>query len=267
VNIVLFGVNIGNDCIQCLQYLFYVVGIAFGNNSDQLIKPVSAVFCEIPAYHLHIGSESRNAIEENHRTPLETADNVMPPINLNSPRLHNGQKISLPVFHCALGSGVSLQLLGMQTPSVSHPSGSQPTSTSQSNGECVGHWAIYFLFLAVSAGFAWQIGYASRLTKKAEPPPTRGVNRDSGTASANGGWLRRLVRRGEFKFVVRQLGRGCSPDISVSTQAPSSYGVRVCIETEMSYFMQTVANQMHVLSHYKVELKRQFCEHDFAQMI
>src|ERR1700722_4462167 len=35
----------------------------------------------------------------------------------------------------------------------------------------------------------------SGLTKKAEPPPTRDVNRDSGTASANGGWLRRLVRR------------------------------------------------------------------------
>ena len=34
----------------------------------------------------------------------------------------------------------------------------------------------------------------SGLTKKAEPLPTRGVNRDSGTASANGGWLRRLVR-------------------------------------------------------------------------
>ena len=33
-----------------------------------------------------------------------------------------------------------------------------------------------------------------RLTKKAEPPPTRGVNRDSGTEGANGGWLRRLVR-------------------------------------------------------------------------
>src|SRR5664280_2804024 len=32
------------------------------------------------------------------------------------------------------------------------------------------------------------------LTKKAEPPPTCDVNRDSGTASANGGWLRRLVR-------------------------------------------------------------------------
>ena len=27
----------------------------------------------------------------------------------------------------------------------------------------------------------------------AEPPPTRGVNRDSGTDRANGGWLRRLV--------------------------------------------------------------------------
>ncbi len=34
----------------------------------------------------------------------------------------------------------------------------------------------------------------SRLTTKAEPPPTGDVNRDSGTDSANGGWLRRLVR-------------------------------------------------------------------------
>jgi hypothetical protein len=43
------------------------------------------------------------------------------------------------------------------------------------------------------------------LTKKAEPPPTRDVHRDSGTDSAirlrseaadgqDGGWLRRLVR-------------------------------------------------------------------------
>jgi hypothetical protein len=35
-------------------------------------------------------------------------------------------------------------------------------------------------------------GVYCRLTKKAEPSPTRGVNRDSGTANANGGW--RLVR-------------------------------------------------------------------------
>ncbi len=74
---------------------------------------------------------------------------------------------------------------------------------------------------------------------------------------------RQGIVSGEFKFVVRQLGRGCSPDISVSTQAPSSYGVRVCIETEMSYFMQTVANQMHVLSHYKVELKSFISNHSW----
>jgi len=45
------------------------------------------------------------------------------------------------------------------------------------------------------------------LTKKAEPPPTRGVNRDSGTASANGGWLRRLVRhqRREIHNEIRQI--------------------------------------------------------------
>ena len=36
----------------------------------------------------------------------------------------------------------------------------------------------------------------------AEPPPTHGVNRDSGTASANGGWLRRHV-------VVISLCREC----------------------------------------------------------
>ncbi len=41
-----------------------------------------------------------------------------------------------------------------------------------------------------------KFGYIAsiRLTKKAEPPPTRDVNRDSGSDSANGGWLRRLVR-------------------------------------------------------------------------
>src|ERR1035437_6360512 len=46
-----------------------------------------------------------------------------------------------------------------------------------------------------------------RLTKKAEPPPTNDVNRDSGTDSANGGWLRRLVRhqRREIHNKNRQI--------------------------------------------------------------
>ena len=35
----------------------------------------------------------------------------------------------------------------------------------------------------------------STANEKAEPPPTRDVNRDSGTDSANGGWLRRMVRQ------------------------------------------------------------------------
>src|ERR1017187_6332151 len=61
----------------------------------------------------------------------------------------------------------------------------------------------------------------SRLTKKAEPPPTRGVNRDSGTASANGGWLRRLVRQHivkthnvlgvSSKSASRSFAYNCSP--------------------------------------------------------
>jgi hypothetical protein len=43
------------------------------------------------------------------------------------------------------------------------------------------------------------------LTKKAEPPPIRDVNRDSGTASANGGWLRRLVRRQHIYNKMKSL--------------------------------------------------------------
>jgi hypothetical protein len=57
---------------------------------------------------------------------------------------------------------------------------------------------------------AWFVKFAvrvCRLTKKAEPPPTRDVNRDSGTASANGGWLRRLVRhqRRENHNKIKQI--------------------------------------------------------------
>jgi hypothetical protein len=45
------------------------------------------------------------------------------------------------------------------------------------------------------------------LTKKAEPPPTHDVNRDSGTAMTNGGWLRRLVRhqRRKYNNHIRQI--------------------------------------------------------------
>jgi hypothetical protein len=43
---------------------------------------------------------------------------------------------------------------------------------------------------------------AGGLTKKAEPPPTRDVNRDSGTESANGGWLRRLVRQRTHNIII-----------------------------------------------------------------
>jgi len=44
--------------------------------------------------------------------------------------------------------------------------------------------------------------HTSSLTKKAEPPPTRDVNRDSGTDSANGGWLRRLVRHRGVSYAL-----------------------------------------------------------------
>src|ERR1035441_6505880 len=50
-----------------------------------------------------------------------------------------------------------------------------------------------FLTFEINCGSEYSM-MICHLTKKAEPPPTRDVNRDSGTDSANGGWLRRLVR-------------------------------------------------------------------------
>jgi len=44
-------------------------------------------------------------------------------------------------------------------------------------------------------GFAINVVRLGMPNVEAEPPPTRDVNRDSGTDSANGGWLRRLVRQ------------------------------------------------------------------------
>src|ERR1017187_1236974 len=57
-----------------------------------------------------------------------------------------------------------------------------------------------------------------RRTKKAEPPPTRGVNRDSGTASANGGWLRRLVRRRSHLVIYQIINAEIMPVIQPKNQ-------------------------------------------------
>ena len=63
------------------------------------------------------------------------------------------------------------------------------------------------------------------LTKKAEPPPTCDANRDSGTDSANCGWLRRLVRRHIFLQSiinnVANLQPSYRPDFSLD--APRFY--------------------------------------------
>jgi len=53
-------------------------------------------------------------------------------------------------------------------------------------GECAPSW------VAMASGCRSPGMPDDRTSTKNEPPPTRGVNRDSGTNSANGGWLRRL---------------------------------------------------------------------------
>ena len=79
------------------------------------------------------------------------------------------------------------QVVGVNTQEVSSEVASKRNAANSNNpfGVCFHNRNVPFMSGAVNSG----------LTKKAEPPPTRGVNRDSGTASANGGWLRRLVRR------------------------------------------------------------------------
>ena len=64
------------------------------------------------------------------------------------------------------------------------------------------------------------IGRLNGLTKKAEPPPTRDVNRESGTASANGGWLRRLRR---LAHIINLAScRSTVPTKSMKTKNPKS---------------------------------------------
>jgi hypothetical protein len=66
-----------------------------------------------------------------------------------------------------------------------------------------------------------------RLTSKAAPPPTRDVNRDSGTASANGGWLRRLRPNNQCICLCFRR-KYLSPDgvtLKLTTLQPSATGV------------------------------------------
>jgi hypothetical protein len=60
------------------------------------------------------------------------------------------------------------------------------------------------------------------LTKKAEPPPTRSVNRDSGTDRAIGGWLQRLVRRRRhpliFESAIRNV-KNIHPQYNIESPA------------------------------------------------
>src|ERR1039457_2087543 len=69
----------------------------------------------------------------------------------------------------------------------------------------------------------------SRLTEKAEPQPTRDVNRDSGTASANGGWLRRLVRHqvNHHQYIPRFQSREINAKMPVKIHPAN--GIQICL--------------------------------------
>ena len=68
-------------------------------------------------------------------------------------------------------------------------------------GDFAHDYAVHTSRAEVDRQGLWRKGEATAVTEKAEPPPTRDVNRDSGTDSANGGWLRRLVRRQNAHFL------------------------------------------------------------------
>src|ERR1035441_1575847 len=68
------------------------------------------------------------------------------------------------------------------------------------------------------------------LTSKAEPPPTRGVNRDSGTDSANGGWLRRLVRQ-QRRHNSNQSHHGLASSFCLRAITSSAPATRSCALT------------------------------------
>ena len=87
--------------------------------------------------------------------------------------------------------------------------------------------------------------------EKAEPPPTRDVNRDSGTDSANGGWLRRLVRH---HFVGAGSSKYSFPSFSPTGYVPSLNrppGANVifsCLTTERFERYETPSVSFHTRS-------------------
>ena len=84
----------------------------------------------------------------------------------------------------------------------------------------------------------------SGLTKKAEPPPTRDVNRDSGTDSANGGWLRRLVRpRYCHKSKITQASASLS--LSQRTSSVCKFGTQKSRDQESYQRTASRACQAH----------------------
>ena len=73
------------------------------------------------------------------------------------------------------------------------------------------------------------IDKSSGLTKKAEPPPACGMNRDSGTDSANGGWLRRLVRP-RFRHIANDYPPGAPPNPHGNSQIQMTFNLFLVVK-------------------------------------
>ena len=102
---------------------------------------------------------------------------------------------------------------------------------------------VFFIVLFLTPRLAYGFG----LTKKAEPPPTCDVNRDSGTASANGGWLRRLVRRQHRQLLAKWFAafiNGRSAAINVGNVTKTKMLIVVAKKTTHDGNLSALRNQI-----------------------
>jgi len=121
------------------------VGVAFGNNGGEFIEFSAPLAREIRAYHLNLGQETRCAIKKNGRLASESSERQMQSINLCSPPMHRGQKISFSLLS-ACGSRVFhrpiIPLLGENMIEVSSDESSTDESSNQRQ---VKRWVIWHL--------------------------------------------------------------------------------------------------------------------------
>ena len=161
-----FAFDKGNEFVEVLQklvvalFVYYVAASTCGNCSDQLPESLFRCAGEVTTNQVSHLDERWNHVHERASVPLVAVRLHVKMVEICSPSTQEGAELASPRLDGRFGGFLSLQSLGVQSPSKGEPSGSEPTSNSKSDNIRVHQLFLYGLLLLISWGFAWNVGYA-----------------------------------------------------------------------------------------------------------